>query len=124
MTEESHAAVVTEKDIDKIICHVFLQTLMKRSCIPIEEAQEILDSLGEAAVGRGMVVGSAFTWMWFLSLRVAAPVDLNDVLAWVTMDIAPLGFELKRIKYVVRCLTMVWQDCSLVTVYYGWLHHV
>lgn len=56
MTEDAHAAVVTEKDVDKIIGHIFLQTLMKRSCIPMEEAQEILDSLGEAAVGRGMVV--------------------------------------------------------------------
>lgn len=29
-------------------------------------------------------------------------VDLNHVLASVTMDIGPLGFELKRIKHVVR----------------------
>ena len=57
MTEQLHDTVVTEKDVDKIVCHIFLQTLMKRSCIPMPEAQEILDSLGEAAVGRGMVVG-------------------------------------------------------------------
>ena len=57
MTERSHDTVVTEKDLDKIICHIFLQTLMKRSYIPMAEAQEILDSLGEAAVGRGMFVG-------------------------------------------------------------------
>lgn len=57
MTEQPNATVVTEKDVDKIICHIFLQTLMKRSFVTVDEAQEILDSLGEAAVGRGVSVG-------------------------------------------------------------------
>lgn len=38
---------------------------------------------------------------------VTVLVDLSEVLASVTIDIAPLGFELKRIKYVVRCLSIV-----------------
>ena len=49
-------------------------------------------------------------------------VDLNEVLAMVTMDIAPLGFELKRIKYVVcvfgvwYLILSLWYDCGLSLV--------
>lgn len=52
MTEQP-AVVVTENDIDMIVRHTFLQTIMKRSCVTEAEAQSILESFGEAAVGRG-----------------------------------------------------------------------
>lgn len=56
MTDEANPGVVTEHDIDTIVRHIFLQTMMKRSYVPIDEAREILDGLGEAAVGRGAIV--------------------------------------------------------------------
>jgi hypothetical protein len=54
--------------------------------------------------------------------NVPSVVDLNEILAMVTMDIAPLGFELKRIKYVVCVLgvdnsySFLWYNCDFSRV--------